>query len=146
MRLGRDATDAGHTSDNEGALTKTAPIVLIADDFVDARDMYAEYLTFHGYQVVTAIDGLEALTAARQHRPDIILLDIRMPGMSGTEAMQVLKSEPAFADVPIVALTAHARSDERDAAMAAGFDDFLSKPISPDQLVVRVAAMLDARK
>jgi CheY-like chemotaxis protein len=122
----------------------TRPLVLLADDFVDACEMYAEYLRTHGYGVVTATDGVAAVEAARRHRPDIMLLDIRMPGMTGTEALQLLKADPSFATVPIVALTAHALPEERDNALRAGFDAFLSKPILPEQLVRHLAEMIGA--
>ena len=118
--------------------------ILLADDFDDAREMYAEYLQFHGYDVVTAADGNSAVEAARTQTPDIVLLDIRMPGMNGMDAMRVLKAEPSLGDVPIVALTARALSEERDAALKAGFDAFISKPVMPDQLLNQLETILSA--
>jgi CheY-like chemotaxis protein len=122
------------------------PLVLIADDFPDACEMYAAYLKHHGFRVLTAFDGREAVATAKQHTPDIILLDIRMPVMDGTEAMRTLKSDPAFANVPIVALTAHAMAHERRSGVDAGFDAYLAKPIAPDQLLQEIMALLDGRK
>lgn len=104
--------------------------------------MYSLYLRHHGFEVVTALDGLEALEAARRQRPDVVLLDLRMPGLSGTEAMKAMKADERLAGVPILALTAHAMPDEREAALAAGFDGFLSKPIAPQELVSRLKALL----
>ena len=122
------------------------PLVLLADDFDDAREMYAEYLRFHGYEVVTATDGTSAVEVARAHRPDIVLLDIRMPGMDGMDAMRMLRAEPGIGHVPIVALTARALAEEREAVLQAGFDAFISKPVVPEQLLLRVQQILEARQ
>lgn len=122
-----------------------SPVILIADDFVDAAMMYSLYLRHHGFEVVTALDGHEALEAALRQRPDVVLLDLRMPGMSGTEAMKAMKADERMAGVPILALTAHAMPDEREAALKAGFDDFLSKPIAPQELVAKLRALLSGK-
>jgi CheY-like chemotaxis protein len=122
------------------------PCILLVDDFEDGLDMYREYLTFRGYQVVVARNGEEAIAQARRHRPAVILLDIRMPVMTGTDAMRALRHDPSFARVPIVALTAHALDDERCAALAAGFDELISKPCLPDQLAVAVERILAATR
>jgi len=100
--------------------------------------MYAEYLTYRGYRVIPACDGQDAIEKARQHRPDVILLDIRMPGMTGIDVMRILRTDPSFDRVPIVALTAHALEGERRAVLDAGFDDLIPKPCIPDQLVETV--------
>lgn len=104
--------------------------------------MYQEYLTYRGYQVVVARSGEEAILQARLHRPDVILLDIRMPGMTGTDALRALRSDPSFQYIPIVALTAHALEGERVAALSAGFDDLIPKPCLPDQLAIAVERIL----
>lgn len=104
--------------------------------------MYSAYLRFHGFRVVTAGDGQEAIDVAREQKPDLLLLDIRMPVIDGLDAMRTLKADPAFAATPIVALTAHALPQERDAALQAGFDGFLSKPLSPDKLLEHVRSFL----
>jgi CheY-like chemotaxis protein len=124
-----------------------APIVntrsiLLVDDFEDGLDMYQEYLTYRGYHVLVARNGEEAISQARAHRPDVILLDIRMPGMTGTDAMRVLRSDPSVRRVPIIALTAHAFEVERIAAIAAGFDELIPKPCLPDELVLAVERIL----
>ena len=118
------------------------PMVLIVDDFDDALDIYREYLTFKGIQVITASSGAECLVLARQYQPALIFLDIRMALMSGTQAMQILRTDPRFAATPIVALTAHALDDERIAALAAGFDEVISKPCNPDALVSAVLRLI----
>lgn len=110
--------------------------ILLVDDFEDGLEMYHEYLTYRGYQVVVARNGEEAIVQARKHRPDVILLDIRMAVMTGTAVMRVLRADPSFERTPIIALTAHALDGERIAALAAGFDELIPKPCLPDQLVL----------
>jgi CheY-like chemotaxis protein len=78
-------------------------LVLLVDDFEDNRDLYAEYLVYRGYHVVTADNGADGVRIACERRPDIILLDLRMPGMSGHEALQQMKAQPDLASVPVVA-------------------------------------------
>jgi CheY-like chemotaxis protein len=120
--------------------------VLIVDDFDDALDIYASYLTFKGFRVITASSGAECLALAREHRPAVILLDIRMVLMTGTEAMQILRSDPTFSATPIVALTAQALEDERIAAMNAGFDDVIPKPCFPEDLAAAVQRLLSTAR
>src|SRR4051812_36819501 len=86
----------------------TSPLVLLVDDFDDAREMYAEYLAFKGWHVITAASGEEAITLAQRHQPAIILMDLEMRRTNGTDAMRTLRKDPAFAAVPIIAFTAHA--------------------------------------
>ena len=119
--------------------------ILLVDDFDDGLEMYQEYLTYRGLDVIVARNAEEAVARARQHRPKIILLDIRMPGATGTDAMRTLRSDPAFDDVPIVALTAHALDGEREAALEAGFDELIAKPCLPDELVASIARIMSAR-
>ena len=115
-----------------GGVSKT---ILLVDDFEDGLDMYREYLEYRGYKVVVARNGREAILQARTQNPDAILLDIRMPVMTGIDAVRVLRADPSFRHVPIVALTAHALEDERVAALAEGFDEVVAKPCLPDELV-----------
>jgi two-component system cell cycle response regulator DivK len=112
--------------------------VLLVDDFEDGLEMYQEYLTFRGYNVIVARNGEEAVAQARLHRPDVILLDIRMAVMTGTEAAKILRADPTFQRTPIVALTAHAFVGERDDALAGGFDELIAKPCLPDDLVLAI--------
>jgi CheY-like chemotaxis protein len=118
------------------------PLVLLVDDFEDNRDLYAEYLLFKGYHVLTADNGADGVRMACERRPDIILLDLRMPGMSGQEALTLIKARPHLAAVPVVALTAHALEDERRRAIALGFDAFIPKPCLPDELVKAIEVIL----
>jgi CheY-like chemotaxis protein len=126
------------------ALKEERPLnsILLVDDNEDGLDMYREYLTFRGYRVVVARNGDEAILQARANKPDVILLDIRMPGMSGTDAMRVLRTDATLQHTPIVALTAQALDSERKAALAAGFDDWIPKPCLPEQLVLMVERIL----
>lgn len=109
--------------------------VLIVDDFEDGLELYREYLTFKGFDVHGARNGSEAVALARVHRPALILLDIRMPGMSGFDVAQILRADGRFTKTPIVALTAHAMRDEHAAMRAAGFDEVISKPCLPPDLL-----------
>jgi CheY-like chemotaxis protein len=114
-------------------------VVLLADDYDDTRDLYLEYLMANGYRVLTAASGNEAIRVARTWRPDLILMDIRMPDISGVEAMRILRQDAAFAKVPIVAFTANARETARSECLAAGFDAVIIKPCLPDLLLEHVA-------
>jgi len=116
--------------------------ILLVDDFEDGLDLYQEYLTYRGYRVIVARNGEEAVAQARAHSPDLIMMDIRMPRMTGSDAVRILRTDPSFRRVPIIALTAHAMEDERVAALAAGFDDLIAKPCLPDQLVLAVERIL----
>jgi CheY-like chemotaxis protein len=117
--------------------------ILLVDDFEDGLDMYREYLEYRGYNVVVARNGREAILQARTQNPDAILLDIRMPVMTGIDAVRVLRADPSLRHVPIVALTAHALEDERIAALAEGFDDVVAKPCLPDELVFCLERLLE---
>lgn len=118
------------------------PLILLVDDFEDARHIYGSYLEFRGLRVICAEGGREAIDYAREHRPDVILMDLRMPEVSGVDAMRALRSDPSFTNVPIVALTAHALDAERKEALQAGFDGVISKPCLPDELFRAIAAVL----
>lgn len=119
--------------------------VLLADDYEDTRDLFGEYLSFKGYEVILACDGVEALEKARRCSPDVMLLDVRMPNMTGTDAMREIKMDPRFSGVPVVALTAHALDYERDALLAAGFDAVVTKPCLPDALADIVFNLVKGR-
>jgi CheY-like chemotaxis protein len=133
---------------NRGAkdsVTKTCSILLV-DDFEDGLGMYEEYLTYRGFHVVVARSGEEAVAQARLHRPDVILLDLRMPGMTGTEAMRLLRADSSFVTTLIIALTAHALDDERRHALSAGFDAVIAKPCLPDALVADVQRLMTEQR
>jgi two-component system cell cycle response regulator DivK len=122
------------------------PLVLVVDDYQDAREMYAEYLQYSGFRVAEAKNGNEAVAQARSLRPDLILMDLSLPGMDGWEATRVLKADEATKHIPIVALTGHALAGASEGARKAGCDSFVTKPCLPDDLVVEVKRMLNAIK
>lgn len=118
------------------------PVVLLVEDYEDAREMYRDYLEFAGIRVETARDGVEALAKAKAIDPDVVLMDLSLPVMDGWEATRRLKADPATAHVPVLALSAHAASAEGERAREAGCDGFISKPCIPADLVARLAAYL----
>ena len=126
--------------------TEPGPLILVVDDYQDAREMYAEYLQYSGFRVAEAKNGNEAVTQARSLRPDLILMDLSLPGMDGWEATRVLKADEQTKHIPIVALTGHALAGASEGARKAGCDSFVTKPCLPDDLVVEVRRMLDAVK
>jgi CheY-like chemotaxis protein len=122
-----------------------APLVLIADDFRDVREMYSEFLEFAGFRVVQAETGAEALDAARETKPDVILMDVTMPGLDGFTATTLLRQDPTFAKVPILMLTAHVFVEHEEQAKAAGCSGFIRKPCLPDELVKVVRSALQGK-
>ena len=125
---------------------QNAPLILVVDDYQDAREMYAEYLQFSGFRVAEARNGNEAVDQAFALRPDLILMDLSLPGKDGWEATRELKADERTRHIPIVALTGHALAGASDGAKKAGCDSFVTKPCLPDDLVVEVRRMLNAVK
>ena len=117
-------------------------LILLVEDFDDAREMYREYLTFSGFRVETASDGQEAIDKARTLLPQLILMDLSLPGIDGWEATRLLKADPATSHLVIVALSAHALAAEGERARAAGCDGFIAKPCLPPDLVTHVVEFL----
>jgi two-component system, cell cycle response regulator DivK len=122
------------------------PLILVVDDYQDAREMYAEYLQFSGFRVAEARNGNEAVEQAFALKPDLILMDLSLPGMDGWEATRRLKADAATKHIPIVALTGHALAGASEGAKRAGCDSFVTKPCLPDDLVVEVRRMLGTPK
>jgi two-component system cell cycle response regulator DivK len=118
-------------------------IVLLAEDFDDARDMYAEHLACAGFDVVTACDGAEALEAAARVTPDLVLMDLMMPVLDGWEATRRLKADERLRHIPVLALTAHSSAEHLARAKAAGCDGVILKPCVPDELTRRVRSALN---
>ena len=117
-------------------------MVLLVEDLVDSRELYAQYLTYAGFSVVTAINGHEAIRLAQMLRPDIILMDIRLPGMDGLEATADLKRQPELAHIPVVAITADSSREMSERCRAAGCASFISKPILPDDVAKHLRSVL----
>jgi CheY-like chemotaxis protein len=122
--------------------TEQGPLILVVDDYEDAREMYAEYLRFCGFRVAEARNGNEALDQAFTLMPDLILMDLSLPGMDGWEATRQLKADERTRHIPVVALTGHALAGASEGAKKAGCDSFVTKPCLPDDLVVEVRRML----
>jgi CheY-like chemotaxis protein len=120
-------------------MASMVPVILVVDDSVDTRELYSEYLTDCGFRVVTAVDGEEALRAAKAEWPAAIVMDLAMPRMDGCEAIRRLRADPLTADIPIVAVSAYAFGMR---AREAGADMCLSKPCLPPQVARVVRAML----
>jgi two-component system cell cycle response regulator DivK len=112
--------------------------ILVVDDNEDGRELVVKILKNRGYQMIEAVDGEEALEKASAECPDLILLDISIPKLDGYEVTRRLKSQVKFKDTPIIALTAHAMKGDREKALEAGCDGYISKPIDihelPDQI------------
>ena len=118
------------------------PVILLVDDYDDGREMYADALTFADLQVIEAANGLDALRLATEHLPDLILMDLSLPGLDGWEVAARLKQNDRTKHLRIIALTAHALDGERERAERAGCDGFISKPCLPDELLKRVRRYL----
>jgi two-component system cell cycle response regulator DivK len=123
--------------------TNQAPLILVVDDYADSREMVAEYLTFRGFQVLEARDGDEAIALARTMKPQIVLMDLQMPGIDGWEATRILKSDPETCDIAVVALTAHALKREVEAAFHVGCDAVIPKPCDLTALGNALGRMLE---
>jgi adenylate cyclase len=118
------------------------PRILIVDDNEANRDILDARLQVHGYELLQAADGEEALLAARQHLPDLILLDVMMPKLDGIEVCRRLKGDAALPYMPIILVTAKADSKDVVAGLEAGADEYLTKPIDQIALVARVKSVL----
>ena len=120
--------------------------VLLVDDDEVIRAVYAEVLRRHGCEVAVAADGAECPGAARELRPTVVLMDLRMPGTDGWEALRLLRSDPETAPIPVVALTGDPSEATRRRALEAGFDAFVEKAFTPDTLIRALeGALRDAR-
>jgi CheY-like chemotaxis protein len=116
--------------------------ILIAEDERDIRDLVAFTLRFAGHEVFAASNGEEAVELAPRVNPDLILMDVRMPRMTGYEACKILKADPDLKDIPVVFLSAKGQENEIQQGLASGAEDYLLKPFAPDQLTSRVKAIL----
>jgi CheY-like chemotaxis protein len=119
------------------------PKILLIEDNEMNRDMLSRRLARKGYSVVMAIDGIHGLAAARDEAPDLILMDMNLPGIDGWEATRRLKAQDATRHVPVIALTAHAMVSDRQKALEAGCDDYETKPVEFQRLVSKIQAILE---
>ncbi len=116
-------------------------MVLLVDDFVDALEVWEMFLSASGFEVRTASDGRSGLEMARTLLPDIVVMDLQMPGLSGTEVAQALRADAATRHIPLIAATGHSRTQLSD-ARAAGFDSIVIKPCDPDDLVAEIRKLV----
>ncbi|HZE23637.1 MAG TPA: response regulator [Blattabacteriaceae bacterium] len=121
-----------------------AKILLVEDNEMN-RDMLSRRLVRKGYDVVVALDGAEGVAMARTETPDLILMDMSLPVMTGWDATRNLKEDPGTVSIPVIALTAHAMSTDRDQALQAGCDDFDTKPIELTRLLDKIETLLKKR-
>jgi len=124
----------------------TTPVVLLVDDNEDCRIIYGSTLRHAGYTVHTAVDGFECLDMVAEKAPDLILLDIGMPRMSGMEALGKLKENPRTTDIPVVAVSARVSTDQHEQVLKAGFTEVLLKPVRPADILATVERLLPIEK
>ena len=116
--------------------------IVIAEDEPDIRELIAFTLRFAGYEVITGSNGEEGYQLTKSERPDLVMLDVLMPKLTGYEACKRIKSEPELAATPVIFLSAKGQENEIEQGLAAGAEEYLLKPFAPDQLVDRVKAVL----
>jgi CheY-like chemotaxis protein len=121
------------------------PLILLVEDYSDAREMYAAFLKVSGFRVVEARNGVEAVDKGTRLRPDIILMDLALPGLDGWEATRRLKEDQRTHDIPVIALTGHALAGHAARAQRAGCDSFMAKPCLPEALLVEIKRVLSLK-
>lgn len=117
-------------------------LILLVEDNEMNRDMLSRRLKRKGFELVYAEDGVAAVENAKQHMPALILMDVSLPEMDGLEATKLIKRDPATANIPIIALTAHAMDGDRERCLAAGCNDYDTKPIELSRLLEKMNALL----
>jgi two-component system cell cycle response regulator DivK len=116
--------------------------ILVIEDTEDNRQIVRDLLESAGYALIEALDGLEGVAAAEREHPDLILMDIQLPGIDGYEATRRIRAVPALATVPIIAVTSYALSGDEAKTRAAGCDGYVAKPFSPRQLLAKIREFL----
>ena len=116
--------------------------ILLVEDNEMNRDMLSRRLTRRGYEVAIAVDGEQGLVMARSEKPALILMDMSLPGIDGWEATRQIKAAPETRGIPVIALTAHAMAGDRERAIAAGCDDFDTKPVDLNRLLEKIETLL----
>jgi CheY-like chemotaxis protein len=122
------------------------PKILLVEDNEMNRDMLSRRLTRNGFEVVIAVDGQQGVALATSERPDVILMDMSLPVMDGWEATRRVKADPATRAIPVIALTANAMVEDREKAMAAGCDDFDTKPVELPRLLEKIRTQLNGKE
>jgi len=118
--------------------------IMVVDDNEPSRDALSRRLERRGYRILTAVDGQEAVATGQAELPDLILMDLGLPGIDGWEATRQLKAASMTRHIPIIVLSAHAMTNDRDLALAAGANDFDTKPVRFDQLLGKIDTLLKA--
>lgn len=113
--------------------------ILIVEDKATSRELLRNILEPRGYEVIEAVDGIDGLDKASTHQPHLILLDLHMPRLDGMEVLQALRRDQRFQSTPVIALTASAMQGDREKALAAGFNGYLTKPVSLDTLRAEIS-------
>jgi two-component system cell cycle response regulator DivK len=121
------------------------PKILLVEDNEMNRDMLSRRLLKQGFEMVIAVDGEQAIDLARSEAPDLILMDISLPGLDGWEATRRLKAMPETRSIPIIALTAHAMAGDREKSLTAGCNDYDTKPIDFRRLLEKIQGFLDKK-
>jgi two-component system cell cycle response regulator DivK len=116
--------------------------ILVIEDTEDNRQIVGDLLSSAGYELIEAVDGLEGVATAEREQPDLILMDIQLPGIDGYEATRRIRKIPALAKVPIIAVTSYALSGDEAKTREAGCDGYVAKPYSPRQLLAKVREFL----
>ncbi len=129
------AEGAAPASAQGGRPAAAGALVLMVDDTEASLMVVRDYLTTQGYRVITARDGLEGVAMAKLSHPDVVLMDVMMPGLDGLEATRRMRKDPSLKKTPVIALTALAMPGDRERCLEAGMNDYLSKPVKPDELV-----------
>jgi two-component system, cell cycle response regulator DivK len=122
--------------------TGSAATIMVVDDNEPSRDALSRRLERRGYRILTAVDGQQAVATGQAELPDLILMDLGLPGIDGWEATRQLKAASATRHIPIIVLSAHAMTNDRDLALAAGANDFDTKPVRFEQLLGKIDALL----
>jgi len=122
-----------------------AKLLLVEDNEMN-RDMLSRRLIRRGFELVYAGDGIEALLVAKRDQPDLILMDMSLPEMDGWDATRAVRADASLAHLPVIALTAHAMSGDRERALAAGCDEFETKPVEFDRLLKKIQQLLEGKK
>jgi CheY-like chemotaxis protein len=118
------------------------PKILLVEDNEMNRDMLSRRLARNGFEVIIAVDGQQGVDAAERERPDLILMDISLPVLDGWEATRQIRGSATTGAIPVIALTAHAMTQDREKALAVGCDDFDTKPVELPRLLEKIAALL----
>ena len=122
------------------------PLILLVDDYRDALDIWEWYLRSRGYEVLTATNGVEAVRIAKTAHPDVIVMDLQLPRLTGCEAARILRATPETMDIPLIAATGFSHDRQLDEARAAGFNRIVIKPCDPPRLVEEIQQTLAERR